>query len=321
MTMALLPWRSVLLLLLLLIVSGSALSTTSTDFLSQIDLTVNRVLNKYGSNTSVKELPPEEREVLRVAHHLKDRLQTLRNNDVCSRCWVERPYCFCKSIPPVEASSSSSSSLNRLFLLMHHREIGMAVDTAKLILSSYPTTCRLVVAGIGAEYQDSMAELETALRERRTKCLVLFPDEKTSRTYEELLKEEEEADCCSEEEGGWDLIVIDGTWQQARRIQKRYTSPDEDGYPRKVKLSRRALAELDQERGVDGEANAGHQLRKHSVTWRKVGTFEAARLFLADLLEGDYDLFDEDAPWLRMKSYQQVANHAAQQQNGNISNK
>jgi hypothetical protein len=217
--------------------------------------------------------------------------------------------CFCERCPPVE--SPGPSNLNRLFLLMHHKEIGMAVDTAKLILSSYPNACRLVVAGIGSEYQESMAEMEAALKQQ--KCLVLFPDE-TARTFQDIRNGTLSSQDDGEDSKGWDVIVIDGTWQQARRMQKRYLPSDEGGYPLKVKLSEEALAILDHDT-IDGEANAGHQLRKHSVKWRRVGTFEALRLFLADLLAQD----DNDtgvAPWIRMESYQQIANSAARSQSG-----
>jgi DTW domain-containing protein YfiP len=283
--------------------------STTTDFLSQIDVTVERVLDKYGSSESILDLPPQEREVLRVAHNLKERLHTLRKNNDCPTCWLQRGNCFCERCPPVE--SPGPSSLNRLFLLMHHKEIGMAVDTAKLILSSYPNTCRLVVAGIGSEYQESMAEMEAALKQR--KCLVLFPDE-TARTFQDIRNGTLSSQADGEDGKGWDVIVIDGTWPQARRMKKRYLPSDEDGYPLKVKLSEEALAILEHD-PIDGEPNAGHQLRKHSVQWKRVGTFEATRLFLADLLAQD----DNDtgvAPWIRMESYQQIANSAAKAQSG-----
>mmetsp|Transcript_48378 Transcript_48378/g.94532 ORF Transcript_48378/g.94532 Transcript_48378/m.94532 type:complete len:348 (+) Transcript_48378:80-1123(+) len=292
-------------------VDGGAVGKSTTDFLSQIDVTVQRVIEKYGESQiiNVLDLPPQEREVLGIAHHLKERLQTLRKNNNCPRCWLQEVNCFCKHCPPVE--SLGQSNLNRLFLLMHHKEIGMAVDTAKLILTSYPNTCRLVVAGVGSEFQESMAEMEAALMQR--KCLVLFPDE-TARTFEDIENEmriaKAEYTGVEDSEVGWDVIVIDGTWQQARRMQKRYF-PVEGG-PRRVKLSKEALVILDQDT-VNGEANAGHQLRKHSMTWRKVGTFEATRLFLMDLLAQEYG-DSRDAPWIRMESYQQIANSAAQKQ-------
>ena len=35
---------------------------------------------------------------------------------------------------------------------MHHKEIGLVVDTAKIILNSMPTKARLIVSGIGKDF-------------------------------------------------------------------------------------------------------------------------------------------------------------------------
>jgi hypothetical protein len=72
-------------------------------------------------------------------------------------------------------------SLRHIFLVVHHKEIGMKIDTAKSILSTFPTKCQLVVGGIGPEYQDSMnKEMLHAIQKQqqqqhnRTTCLFLF---------------------------------------------------------------------------------------------------------------------------------------------------
>jgi hypothetical protein len=62
---------------------------------------------------------------------------------------------------------------------------------------------------------------------------------------------------------------------------------------------------------VDGTLNAGHQLRRHSVTWRQVGSFEAFRLFLRDLFVDQHTKDLVNAPWIRMESYQEISNKAA----------
>ena len=58
---------------------------------------------------------------------------------------------------------------------MHHKEIGLVVDTAKLLLNSMPDRARLVVNRMDGEYQDSVGELMDALEEKERKCIVLFP--------------------------------------------------------------------------------------------------------------------------------------------------
>jgi DTW domain-containing protein YfiP len=114
----------------------------------------------------------------------------------------------------------------------------------------------------------------------------------------------------------YDLVVLDGTWAQARRLQSRYIPSHENGGPRRVELSRQAVATLEQ-----ADDRSGHQLRRHSVAWRRVGTFEATRLFLRDLQDemtkndsssADPELHD----WKQIESYQEIANQAARRELG-----
>jgi DTW domain-containing protein YfiP len=294
------------------------------DFLAQVELSVARVLKKYQSSRDdgihsthieILQIPPAERETVGVALNLDQRLQALRRNNDCPRCWMQRAHCICSKCPPVDyknnndnnkrttiriTSSEQQQHLNRIFLLMHHKEIGLKVDTAKLILACFPHHCRLVVAGISGDYQDSMKELEMALQTRRDKCLVLFPDD-TAETFQEILLDSRNTSPATKKNGGvhhqndgdsdnnnnWDIIVIDGTWTQARRMMSRYLPTEEDGGPRRVQLSAAAVATLDESSSSIASPttittlstsrgsgmNAGHQLRRHAVTWRQVGTF------------------------------------------------
>lgn len=143
---------------------------------------------------------------------------------------------------------------------------------------------------------------------------------------------------------GWDIVVIDGTWQQARRIKLRYF---DSNFPT-VKLSTKALALLNtptttaesqndnnencREPTLHNQLLPGYQLRKHSIPWKKIATFEAVRLFLVDaLLRGDDEEEDDvaddfgndhsNAPWILVKDYVQIANTAALNRNrGNPTN-
>mmetsp|Transcript_29880 Transcript_29880/g.45534 ORF Transcript_29880/g.45534 Transcript_29880/m.45534 type:complete len:357 (+) Transcript_29880:114-1184(+) len=330
--------------------SAALMMTTTTtrlaegqhyNFLSEIDETIQRVLATYDNDTLLSNVPECERQDLVIARALRGRLQDMERKRHCPICWLQNNYCFCADCPPVvpEEEDPTANTLNRLFLVMHHGEIGMGVDTAKLILASHPTKCRLVVAGIGSKYQKSMKELEDTIANSNRNCLVLFPDE-ASKPFHEIAKEEaaktqynehfDDADDGNNRNNnnGWNIIVIDGTWQQARRIKKRYFGGGEETFPssssslrlpsiRTARLSDKVLRTLEQEL-VDGEINPGHQLRKHSSTSRKVGTFEAVRLFLGDLVENNkVDNDDTTIPsWIQIEKYQQIANNALQAQNG-----
>jgi DTW domain-containing protein YfiP len=159
---------------------------------------------------------------------------------------------------------------------MHHKEICLAVDTAKLILAAFPETCRLVVGGIGSEYQDSMKELEEAASDNH--CLVLFPTEEAE-PFEALQKSLSD-NGAAKLSGKWDVIVIDGTWTQAQKLCNRYIPSEQEGGPCRVRLRDEAKGKLSDSNGD------GHQLRRHPVKWREISTLEATRLLLGDMHRG-----------------------------------
>lgn len=290
-----------------------AYSTYSSPFLDQVEQSVDRVLADHEATKKVWDLPVEAREALGIARHLRVRLDALARNDVCRRCWLQRNNCICSQIPPFSttkiATTESSLLPHRLFLLTHHKEICLTVDTAKLLLAAFPDKCRLVVGGIGPQHQDSMEELLDALQSERT--LVLFPGE-DAHTYKALdwnrnTKDEKE----EEEKSRWDLVVIDGTWTQARKLHSRYIPKTPC---RHVQLSNRAIAQLEKESSKQEGRISGHQLRRHPIKWKEISTLEATRQLLQDV-QGTHPT--RDAPWVKtLAKYQQLADAAAKAQLG-----
>ena len=284
---------------------------------------------------------------------------------------MQRRHCICGDCGPVDlvggsgsdfcivgggGSSSSDTndddnstakrrpkgSLDRIFVIVHHKEIGLKVDTAKLILAAFPFQCELVVGGIGPDHQTSMKKLLQSVEDPKKTSLLLFPDD-TAKTLEEIVADEEtraaagvstintpahssssnnENDDNNGSHTKYDLIVLDGTWAQARKFHARYfPQHPRDGDAstagaqplRRVKLSEAAVGSLQ-----EGSVETGHQLRRHDIPWRQVGTFEAVRLFLRDWSKE----FPSDPrprpetgrwlePWEQIESYQRLANEAA----------
>jgi DTW domain-containing protein YfiP len=294
-------------------------------FLNQVETTVRNVLSNHNhddGNDDILDLPGPQREAVGIARNLNRRLQNLRRNNDCPRCWMQRAHCICAHCPPVMTMMRAlpTTAINRIFLILHHKEIGMKVDTAKLILAAFPHQCRLVVAGIGPEYQASMRELEesiqqqqntttaTATAETNNHCLVLFPDD-DALTFSEIMATQ--APTNEQNTISWDVVVLDGTWAQARKMHSRYVPPHKDGGPRRVQLSQQAVDSLQ-----DGSTGSGHQLRRHEIAWRQVGTFEATRLFLEDVImteESSVSSFKDEglAMCQAIKAYQEIANEAA----------
>jgi DTW domain-containing protein YfiP len=406
-------------------------------FLNQVETTVSNVLNQtYNNNTSnsnndvvsfdisvedvdninIMDLPEgTQREAFGIARHLHRRLSSLRRNNDCPRCWMQRAHCICSHCKPVVVSSSTTpisiddrdhnnnnnnnnnninnqitngvggegflsgrssttSTLRRIFLIMHHKEVGLKVDTAKLILASYPFQCELVIGGIGPEYQKSMKGLLKSIDDPTITSLVLFPDESANTLNEIIMMNdvnnnisENNNNIKSSSSGGgnqilcdneenhnnnnnndfYDLIVLDGTWAQARKFHSRYFpssieddennndyNDNDDNYTlhhprRKKKLRHVKLSEVSVQLLQDGSTQTGeHQLRRHEIPWRQVGTFEAFRLFLRDwsrefpnnnnftnINDTDDDHDDNNMEsWEKIGSYQRIANDAARKE-------
>jgi hypothetical protein len=78
-----------------------------------------------------------------------------RQTGNCPNCWLQpQSRCICSKCTPI---SHKPSKLNRIFLLMHNKELMIKVDnTAKLLWAHFPETI-LVVSGISSKLPFSMA--------------------------------------------------------------------------------------------------------------------------------------------------------------------
>jgi len=144
-----------------------------------------------------------------------------------------------------------------------------------------------------------MKEMEDALGGGR--CLVLFPTE-GAKTFENVVDEASDIEL----EDGWDVVVVDGTWTQARRLHSRYIM---EGAIH-VQLSDQAVEILSG--SSNDEKLPGHQIRRHPVKWREVSTLEATRLLLGDMMSTTV----MDHPWDTLATYQQNGDAAALRQLG-----
>jgi len=319
-----------------------------------------------GTALAVQRLqPPSSREAVGVAMRLKERLLAFRKDEArnCPRCWLQRAHCVCRHCPVLSASGTikegttttdtASSPLfataprvDKMFLVMHHKEICLTVDTAKLLMASMPRQVHLVVSGIGPEFQPTAKDLHDAVqglgaaKAAATDAVwALFPSP-TARTASELLSgplgnENDEGDDGSHY-NRWDrsisLIVFDGTWEQARRMYKRYIpvereeTDDTTSSVQRVRLSDKSLATI---------VGDGRQLRRHPLLWREISTVSAVRLLFQDLHEcsdggdgGNRSRSQQQPPpspdgstellpwWDALAEYQAIADAAARKQLG-----
>ena len=188
-------------------------------------------------------------------------------------------------------------------------------------MSTYPETTRLVVSGLGPEHQPSMAEMLESVKAAKNKvgkCLILFLTD-NSLVFDEIKEDmrSKAAHDIHDIEEGWDVIVIDGTWSQARKMYAKYLKEYSGGYLYRVQLSDTAIKTLN-DIGNSSTSNdtidtsKGHQLRRHPIQWRAIATLEATRLLLDDMhTEGQFEEASK-----AMSHYQNLGNNAARTQLG-----
>mmetsp|Transcript_3156 Transcript_3156/g.7063 ORF Transcript_3156/g.7063 Transcript_3156/m.7063 type:complete len:267 (+) Transcript_3156:352-1152(+) len=257
---------------------------------------------------------------------------------------MQRKHCICGDCGPVlygnnnnntsentstivDRSNTHGGCPKRIFLVVHHKEIGLKIDTAKLILAAFPSLCELVVGGIGPEHQPSMKKLLDSIEDPKRTSLLLFPDD-AARTLGEIVNEKrisssknsktrtppENDDDTDGTDNGYDLIVLDGTWAQARKFHSRYFPEEPSPSLQRVRLSEASVELLH-----GGSTETGHQLRRHEIPWRQVGTFEAFRLFLRDWAREFPSVETKDSEnenrvlefWEQIEGYQRISNDAA----------
>lgn len=301
-------------------------------FLEQVEDTIRKV--NPGPNLdkeAILKLPALQRESVGVANRLSNRIKSLHKNNDCPTCWLQRAHCICSETPTID--HLVPSNVNRVFMLMHHKEIGLVVDTAKVLLNAMPEKARLVVNGIDEEYQETLRELNEAINQKDRRCIVLFPTD-DAQTFEDLVKENKEitstsngGDLCEEK---FDVIVMDGTWNQARKIHSRYIPSEQEGGPKRVCLSQESLdiiAGINQSDNpvesfrVNGVelGGSGRQLRRHPIKWKEVSTLEATRLLLKDMSKlTSENLLNEDGKACHdvLADYQLISDAAAVRQLG-----
>lgn len=101
------------------------------------------------------------------------------------------------------------------------------------------------------------------------KCLILFPTEDAI-TFNEIkmdvvAKRDAPVDPqYADDDEGWDVVVIDGTWSQARKIHSKYFPEDSGGCLYRVQLSQDAVDVLDADANSQNTIK-GHQLRRHPI--------------------------------------------------------
>jgi DTW domain-containing protein len=120
----------------------------------------------------------------------------------CDACMLKQHICVCAKLSELITVSSTVD----VAILMNHREQYRASNTAKII--HQVLGARIYIDGVDRDMEDLVLLIE----ERKSNAVVLFPSEDSSTwpTVNEQTKGKKPL-----------VIVLDGTWRQARRLNKK----------------------------------------------------------------------------------------------------
>jgi DTW domain-containing protein len=182
--------------------------------------------------------------------------------DECARCGRPEVVCYCDAITPVPTRT-------RVLLLQHPREHGKAVNTARIAALALPSA----TVHVGVEFANVPA-VNAALSDPAHPAVLLYPSP-SARDLE-----------FEPPPGPVTLVVIDGTWNQARQLVRKN--------PHLLKLPHYAFRP---------QAPSEYQIRKEPKP-EYVSTIEALAHALP-WLEGDAERFQHLlAPFRRMVALQ-----------------
>ncbi|KAJ1446746.1 DTW domain-containing protein [Pelagophyceae sp. CCMP2097] len=252
----------------------------ASNALDQVEASVDRVLAGAKDFGHIQTVPLPMRESVSIARVLRFRLDALRRNGDCRACWLHMAHCVCSMCLPLEEQKLDDAGIGDIYCVLHHKEVGLVVDTAKLILAAYPTRAKIVVGGL--DEQPNMDSMLASIAAGN--ALVLFPDDDAVSV--------EAVPAWTAPQRKRDLIVLDGTWAQARKLHAALPQQAQ-----RLKLD------------LGGEISDGQrQLRSHPTSWREISTLEALRLLLQELkvLPGLYEPLAFYQSHLHVKALKQL---------------
>jgi len=162
------------------------------------------------STPNVKLLEPQARFKALVKHNFDSRKEFIERGNRCPDCVLVKKFCVCESLKTLSCEVPGY----RVAVLMNQREQYRSSNTAKVI--------ERVVGG--ETYIDGLedywARFEALMEEYSGRSFVLFPSE-NSIEFESLQGYLKASDRKSKDVL---IIVVDGTWRQARRLNQKIST-------------------------------------------------------------------------------------------------
>ena len=167
-----------------------------------------------GRNVFLPEVDEQERYRLWTAANFERKQEQLAasSSSRCAACNFPREGgCICERVETIHESDFP----HRIVVLTHVREIDRASNTGRLVGLVLRDGCEVLCEGV-AEHEE---RLDVLCEGYRGRSLVLYPA--ADAVSPETFAAEQEREVCS---SSVLVIVLDGTWGQARRLNKRVDS-------------------------------------------------------------------------------------------------
>ena len=153
-------------------------------------------------------LDPQERYRAVVRSHVELRIKFMAAKDRCAKCVLKNEFCVCQRLREMARPDPDFT----VVALMNQREQYRSSNTVKVIDGVLGGTT--LINGV----EEDEKRFREMLDEYKDRCFVLFPSE-DSVEYNEMPK-----DALNRAGGKILIIVVDGTWSQARRLNLKIPS-------------------------------------------------------------------------------------------------
>jgi len=127
-----------------------------------------------------------------------DSIEAVKDQRWCQNCWLLREVCICSRLNPIESLQNIT-----IHLLMHFKEYKRSSNTGYLLKSLLPHNTKVYIFGLEEDWEKLLSEVNNQ------QVCVMYPKEDSVEVSESMNQEH------------LHVVVLDGTWRQARKINAK----------------------------------------------------------------------------------------------------
>eukprot|EP00741_Cyanophora_paradoxa_P024946 tig00000056_g24079.t1 len=175
----------------------------------------------------VARIPVEDRSAFVAIHHILSKMETA---DTCPDCSMylarpDLPGCICEKIKPlIEDGDLLPHSLH---LYMHYREFRRMSNTGKLLVHSFPERVKMYISCIPEEERDLRRDLSDEAGNLLPNACILYPSDDSIPIADFIANLRKQSGLPPDAPApGLRLVLLDGTWDQARSLLRQNPVPE-----------------------------------------------------------------------------------------------